>query len=77
MCLGLPGKIKTICGNTAVADFLGAEREIAIDFVKDAKQGDYVLVHAGCAIQILGETEAEETISLFEDLRELSDEGRK
>jgi hydrogenase expression/formation protein HypC len=72
MCLGLPGKVKKIDGNMAVADFLGVEREIAIDFVPGVKPGDYVLVHAGAAIQILDEAEAAETISIFEDLRDMA-----
>lgn len=72
MCLGIPGKIIEIKGKSAVADILGAEREISIDLLGGVKVGDYVLIHAGCAIQIVDEEEAAATIGLFNELRDIT-----
>jgi hydrogenase expression/formation protein HypC len=71
MCLGVPGKIVEIKGKTAVTDVLGAVREISIDLLEGVKIGDYVLIHAGCAIQIVDEEEAAATIQLFNELRDI------
>lgn len=72
MCLGVPGKIIEIKGKYAVADILGAEREISVELLEGVKTGDYVLIHAGCAIQIVDEEEAAATIGLFNELREIT-----
>ena len=72
MCLGVPGKIIEIKGKYATADILGAEREISIELLEGVKPGDYVLIHAGCAIQIVDEEEAAATIVLFNELREIA-----
>ncbi len=67
MCLAVPGKIVSITGTTALVDFGGVQRETNISLV-DAKPGDYVIVHAGFAIQIVDEEEAKETLKLWEEL---------
>lgn len=72
MCLGVPGKVIEIHGNKCTVDIMGVSREISIDFVKDVKIGDYLVIHAGCAIQKLDEEEAQNTLRLFEELEELS-----
>jgi hydrogenase expression/formation protein HypC len=51
---------------------MGVTRDISIELLKEIKVGDYVLIHAGCAIQKLDEEEANRTIELFNELRELS-----
>ncbi len=51
MCLAFPGKIKKINGQNAVVDFDGIEKEINISLVCDIKKGEYVIVHAGFAIE--------------------------
>lgn len=73
MCLGIPGKIIEINGKSAVAETMGVSREISIELLKEVKIGDFVLIHAGCAIQVLDEEEAAATIQLFNELREVSD----
>lgn len=65
MCLAVPGKIKKINGRLAEVDFAGVSREAALDLVTDAGVGDYILVHAGYAIQKMDEAEAEETLRLL------------
>ena len=53
MCLAIPGKIKKINGQLAIVDFQGVQKEINISIV-DVKIGDYVMVHAGFAIEKMG-----------------------
>jgi hydrogenase assembly chaperone HypC/HupF len=72
MCLGIPGKIIEIKDKNAVAEILGATREISIELLNDVDIGDYVLIHAGCAIQILDEEEASATIQLFNELKDIT-----
>jgi hydrogenase expression/formation protein HypC len=50
MCLAIPGKIVEIDGEKAIADFHGVKKEINITLVP-VKIGDYVMVHAGFAIE--------------------------
>jgi len=69
MCLAIPAKVIEILdkehANVDYGD--GVKRKINMSLV-DAKLGDYVLVHAGFAIQVLSEKEAEETLRLFEQM---------
>jgi hydrogenase expression/formation protein HypC len=68
MCLAVPGRITEIAGTTAKVDFGGVTRDAELTLVPDASVGDYVLVHAGFAIQVLADDEAEETLQLFREL---------
>ncbi len=70
MCLAIPGKIKSINSKTrhATVDFNGMEKEINIEVV-NVKVGDYVIVHAGFAIEKLDQEEAKKTLKLFEGLK--------
>lgn len=54
MCLAIPGKIKKIHGQLAIVDFQGIEKEINISLVS-VKVGEYVMVHAGFAIEKMDE----------------------
>jgi len=51
MCLAVPLKIIEVNGNKALAEEAGVKLEIDVRFINKAKKGDYVLVHAGFAIQ--------------------------
>ena len=68
MCLAVPGKITSIKKNNAEVDFSGIKLEVSLDLVPDAKKNDYVLVHAGFAIQVLEPEEAAETLRLFSEI---------
>ncbi len=68
MCVAIPGKVVSISNNTAVLDFLGVQKEVSVELLEDINIGDYLLVHAGCAIQKMVPDEAEETIKLFKEL---------
>ncbi len=69
MCLAVPGKIVELKeNNLAEIDLMGARREVSLDLLSDVSTGDYVLVHAGFAISVIGEQEAQKTLSLIEEL---------
>ena len=61
MCLGVVGRIDEINGDTATAEILGVRRDISIALVPEAKIGDYVMIHAGFAINLMDEKDARET----------------
>ncbi len=68
MCLAIPAKVMSLDGDKAKVDFgESVLREVNVTLV-DAKVGDYVLVHAGYAIQLVEEKEALETLQLWKDL---------
>ena len=67
MCVAYPGKILSIENNHARVDFTGSVVPVNISMV-DVAPGDYVLVHAGMAIQKVETEEAQEWIALFRDL---------
>ncbi|MBE0476223.1 MAG: HypC/HybG/HupF family hydrogenase formation chaperone [Coriobacteriia bacterium] len=69
MCLAIPAKVtSTAENNTAAVDIMGVTRHVSLDLVPDAQVGDFVLVHAGFAIQVVDEEFAEETLQLLRDL---------
>ncbi|MCM8821380.1 MAG: HypC/HybG/HupF family hydrogenase formation chaperone [Candidatus Omnitrophica bacterium] len=70
MCLAVPMKIKKKKGNTATVFLGGIERNIDISLVGKVKVGDYVIVHAGFAIQKLGKNEAEATLKLLDEMKD-------
>ena len=70
MCLAIPAKVLGIKDCVAQVDFgSGVSREVNVMLV-EAKVGDYVLVHAGYAIQVLDEKEAQETLRLWNEILE-------
>ncbi len=74
MCLAVIGRITKRSGDRAVVNVLGVTREISIVLVPGVKIGDYVMIHAGFAINQIDEKEARRTEQM---LRELSDLGDK
>jgi hydrogenase expression/formation protein HypC len=60
-------RVVEIDGEMAVAEITGVKRTISLQLVDDVKLGDYVIVHAGFAIQVLDEAEALETIRLLQE----------
>jgi hydrogenase expression/formation protein HypC len=67
MCLAVPGKILSIEGKDADVDFGGVTRKVNISLVM-ANVGEYVIIHAGFAIQVVDREEAEETIKIWEEM---------
>ena len=78
MCLGVPGKVLTVEENAqgmimGTVSFAGVNKEICLAYVPEAKPGEYVIVHAGFAISIINEQEAEETFEILRRMGELAD----
>jgi hydrogenase expression/formation protein HypC len=72
MCLAIPAQIESIDDDrTARVSVLGAIRRAALDLVPQAAVGNYVLVHAGYAIEVVDEEMARETLDLIADFPEL------
>jgi hydrogenase expression/formation protein HypC len=61
-------KLIAVNGDRGFADAGGARREVGLQLIENAAVGEYVLVHAGFAIQKVGEAEALETLALFREL---------
>jgi len=74
MCLAVPAEVKSIDGHMATVDYGGVKRQTNISLV-EAKVGDFVIVHAGYAIQVMDREEAEKTLDLFRQLLEVEDAG--
>jgi hydrogenase expression/formation protein HypC len=78
MCLSIPGKITEIYHDGSLlmgkVDFGGVLKEVCLDYVPEAKIGQYVLIHVGFAISLLDEDEALETIGLLREISSLEDE---
>ena len=70
MCLAMPMKINRIEGTSAECEAGGLTQNVRIDFIPDACPGDYVMVHAGFAIQKMSKKEALENIALLEELKD-------
>lgn len=67
MCIAMPGKIVEVIGTKAKVDFKGTVVDVNVGLI-EAKVGDYALVHAGCAIEIMEKEKAQELIEIFEGL---------
>lgn len=72
MCLAVPAEIKKIDGHMAAVDYGGVKRTANISLV-DAKEGDFVIVHAGYAIQVMDRDEAEKTLDIFREMLDQED----
>ncbi len=68
MCLAIPVRIKSINGTEAEVEISGITRKTSLMLTPEAKVGDYVLLHAGYAINILDQAEAEETLAIFAEM---------
>ena len=68
MCLAIPMKVVEIDGPVAQVEEGGVRREARVDLIDGVKVGDYVIVHAGVAIDRLDPEEARETLKLFEEM---------
>lgn len=78
MCLGIPGKIMTIYEDhgtkMAKIDFGGVSREACIEVIPEANPGDWTIVHAGFALNLLSDEEAQETLDILQEMSDLADE---
>jgi hydrogenase expression/formation protein HypC len=69
MCLAIPAQVVSIDENRmSSVDIMGVSRNVSLDLVPEADVGDYVLVHAGFALQVIDEETANETLDLLKTL---------
>ena len=71
MCLAVPLKIIEIDGKNALGESMGMQRKLRVDFIPEPRIGDYVIVHAGFAIERLPEEQALEDIAAWEEIRDV------
>ncbi len=71
MCLAIPSKITEIENEMATIDVDGVRREASLLLLADAQVGDFVIVHAGFAIQKIDEAAAQETLELLRSAAEV------
>jgi hydrogenase expression/formation protein HypC len=78
MCLAIPGRVALIEEKDGIrsgrVQFGGITRQACLDFVPEAKEGDYVMVHVGFAISVVDKEEAERTYALLESMGLLAEE---
>ena len=70
MCVAIPAKVIEIYEYESLVDFGKIKKKVNTFFIEDIKLGDYVLIHAGCALEKISEEEAIETINLFKIISE-------
>lgn len=68
MCLAIPLEIVELSGNQAVGERNGVRRSIRVDFIPEAKLGDYVIVHAGFAIERLSPEQAKQDLEAADEV---------
>ncbi len=67
MCLAIPMRLCERAGNEGTAELAGVKRRVLLDLLPEAQLGDYVIIHAGYAIQRLDEAEANEILGYLKD----------
>lgn len=73
MCLAVPAQLIKVNEFIGTIELTGVTRDVNLMLVPEAKVGDYVLVHAGCAVQVVDEDEARATMDAFRELEELEE----
>ena len=68
MCLAFPAKVIEIKDLLAKVELSGVTRDVSLMLLPEAKIGDYVLVHAGFAMQIVGKQEVDEMLALYDEM---------
>ncbi|MBP7864437.1 MAG: HypC/HybG/HupF family hydrogenase formation chaperone [Acidobacteria bacterium] len=70
MCLAVPMRIESIEGMSGLAEIGGVRQDVSLAILPDTRVGDYVIVHAGFAIERLDEEEALRTLEAFRELED-------
>jgi hydrogenase expression/formation protein HypC len=73
MCLGVPARVLETDGELATVDVGGAQREVSLMLLTGVAPGDWVILHAGFAIQKLDPEEAEKTLALFREIADAAE----
>ena len=76
MCLGVPGRVLSVVGQTATVDLGGVRREVLVG-MKEVSAGELVMIHAGVAIGRISKEDVLANVAIFRDIRaqELMDSG--
>ncbi len=78
MCLAVPGKVVEISEENGLKmgkiDYGGTQNSTCLEFVPDVNIGEYVIVHAGFALNVLDEKEAKKTLDIFDELEQKKSE---
>ena len=77
MCLAIPMKVLTVNGNVGIVEAGGIQKMTDLSLMSAVEKGDYVIVHAGFAIQTMNEEEALKTLSFFDEMIQLMDKETK
>ena len=77
MCLAIPSRITKIENNMATIDVDGVQRKASLLLLEDAKVGEYVIVHAGFAIQKIDESAAQETLRFLREAVDFAEKGEQ
>ncbi|MEO0080861.1 MAG: HypC/HybG/HupF family hydrogenase formation chaperone [candidate division WOR-3 bacterium] len=77
MCLAIPVRITELRGDMAVGEVGGIEREISVLMTPDVRVGDYVIVHAGFALQIVDQEEAKENLRILSEMAQVTEKVRQ
>ncbi len=75
MCVGIPMKLVEIKGDLGVVEEAGVSREVGLSLLDSPQVGQYVIVHAGYAIELIDPDEAQETIELLRRAGLLDEKG--
>ena len=70
MCLAIPLKITEINGKDAIGERSGIKRKIRLDFIENPKIGEYVIVHAGFAIETMNARQAEQNLEAVKEVED-------
>jgi len=70
MCLGIPALVKEVNGNTATIIYNNIEKVVDVSLLSDVKEGDYVLIHVGVAIQKIDKEEYQILDTLFSEVKD-------
>ncbi len=77
MCLAIPSRIVEINDTKGIVDVDGVKREVSLLMIEEPQIGDYVIVHAGFAIQRIDEQAAQESLEALREVARLMDPGEE
>ncbi|MCK4322743.1 HypC/HybG/HupF family hydrogenase formation chaperone [candidate division WOR-3 bacterium] len=73
MCLAIPMKLIEVEGDKGIVELSGIKKEVSLKLLDEVKKGDYLIIHAGFAIQRVDEEDAQETFKIWEEIDKLED----
>ena len=71
MCLAIPMKLIKIEENTGIVELSGVKKEVSLTLLSKVEIGDYLIIHAGFAIERLNEKEAKKTLAIWEEIAQI------